>query len=188
MPAPVEQYSLGQQVEITNIGSELKKLWLRGEGAMTRASLVNLALYSEAHDALDKNTQIIAKIADNHACRAIVISADLIRVKVAPKPGSTRIVTSLGRAKSKFAPSNFPFGCKGHAPVCWPALFFRISIPICRFILGGRASCRNRWIRNCGLGSIGSFMTVPTGKISACKCAGSKLRKRRQNSASSSAI
>jgi len=76
MPAIAENYSLGQQVEITNIGSELKKLWLRGEGAMTRASLVNLALYSEAPDALDKNTQIIAKIADNHACRAIVISAD----------------------------------------------------------------------------------------------------------------
>lgn len=72
----VEQYSLGQQVEIGCVESELKRLWQQGEGAMTRASLINLAVYSEASDSLEKNTPIIAKIAENHACRAIVIAAD----------------------------------------------------------------------------------------------------------------
>src|SRR5438128_10278019 len=69
-------YSLGFQVELNKIDSELKKLWAQGEGAMTRASLVNLAVYSEAPGSLEKNTQLIAKIAENHACRAIVIGAD----------------------------------------------------------------------------------------------------------------
>src|SRR2546429_7430858 len=76
MAAIAENYSLGLQVELGKIDSELKKLWAQSEGAMTRASLVNLAVYSEAPGSLEKNTQLIAKIAENHACRAIVIGAD----------------------------------------------------------------------------------------------------------------
>ena len=76
MPAISENYSLGLQVELSKIDSELKKLWAQSEGVMTRASLVNLAVYSEAPGSLEKNTQLIAKIAENHACRAIVIGAD----------------------------------------------------------------------------------------------------------------
>src|SRR2546429_246235 len=76
MAAITENYSLGLQVELDKIDSELKKLWAESEGATTRASLVNLAVYSEAPGSLEKNTQLIAKIAENHACRAIVIGAD----------------------------------------------------------------------------------------------------------------
>jgi glucose-6-phosphate dehydrogenase assembly protein OpcA len=76
MPAIAERYSLGVSVELDKIGQELKKLWEQGEGAMTRASLVNLAVYSEEPDSLESNTQLISKIAENHACRAIVIEAD----------------------------------------------------------------------------------------------------------------
>jgi len=76
MPAIAENYSLGLQVEIGKIDKELKKLWAESEGSMTRASLINLAVYSEAPGSLEKNTQVIAKIAQNHACRAIVIGAD----------------------------------------------------------------------------------------------------------------
>src|SRR6266508_2972618 len=76
MAAVTETYSLGESVELGRIDRELKKLWEQGEGAMTRASLVNLAVYSEEPGSLEKNTQLIAKIAENHACRAIVIGAD----------------------------------------------------------------------------------------------------------------
>ena len=76
MPAITERYSLGVSVELDEIAQELKKLWEKSEGAMTRASLVNLAVYSEEPDSLEKNTQLVAKIAENHACRAIVIEAD----------------------------------------------------------------------------------------------------------------
>lgn len=76
MPATAETYSLGLQVEIGKIDKELKKLWEQGEGAMTRASLINLAIYSEAPGSLEKNTQIISQITQSHACRAIVIGAD----------------------------------------------------------------------------------------------------------------
>jgi glucose-6-phosphate dehydrogenase assembly protein OpcA len=76
MPAVTENYSLGQPVEIGRIHKELKKLWQEGESAMTRASLINLAIYSEKPDSLDRNTQMIARITENHACRALVIGAN----------------------------------------------------------------------------------------------------------------
>lgn len=43
---------------------------------MTRASLMNLAVYSEEPSSLPANTQLISKITEDHACRAIVISAN----------------------------------------------------------------------------------------------------------------
>src|SRR5438132_6479962 len=76
MPAVAETYSLGVPVDMGKVDQELKKRWQQSEGAVTRASLVNLAVYSEAPGSLEKNTQLIAKITENHACRAIVIGAD----------------------------------------------------------------------------------------------------------------
>lgn len=76
MPALSESYSLGQPVAFNEINRELKKLWQEGEGAMTRASLINLALYSEKPDSLQKNTQLVVRITENHACRALVIGAN----------------------------------------------------------------------------------------------------------------
>ena len=76
MPAATESSSLGLPVEIGKIDKELKKLWREGEGAMTRASLINLAIYSEKPGSLEKNTQLISRITENHACRALVIGVD----------------------------------------------------------------------------------------------------------------
>jgi glucose-6-phosphate dehydrogenase assembly protein OpcA len=73
---PTETYSLGQPVEIGEIDKELKKLWREGEGAMARASLINFAVYSEKAGSLEKNTQLIAKITEDRACRALVIGAN----------------------------------------------------------------------------------------------------------------
>jgi glucose-6-phosphate dehydrogenase assembly protein OpcA len=76
MPAPTETFAPGMPVEIGKIDRELKKLWAEAGGAMTRASLINLAIYSEAPGSLPQNTEIIFKITEDHACRAIVIGAN----------------------------------------------------------------------------------------------------------------
>src|SRR5947207_5559167 len=77
MPAVSEKtYSIGVPVEVAKIDHELKKLWRESEGAATRASLMNLAVYSEAPGSLNSNTQLMARITEDHACRAIVIEAD----------------------------------------------------------------------------------------------------------------
>ncbi|HEX4640648.1 MAG TPA: glucose-6-phosphate dehydrogenase assembly protein OpcA [Chthoniobacterales bacterium] len=73
---PAETFSPGISVEIGQIARELKKLWAEGAGAKTRASLINLAVYSEAPGSLPINTQIISEITADHACRAIVIGAN----------------------------------------------------------------------------------------------------------------
>ena len=76
MPATAETFSTGMPVEIGEIHRELKKLWSAEESGMSRASLINLAVYSEAPDSLGKNTAIISQLTEDHACRAIVIAAD----------------------------------------------------------------------------------------------------------------
>src|SRR5450432_2728400 len=76
MPALTENFTAGMPVEIGQIGRALKKLWDAGDGVMTRASLINLAVYSEAPDSLGTNTAMISQITEDHACRAIVIAAD----------------------------------------------------------------------------------------------------------------
>src|SRR6476469_5519533 len=76
MVAAAENVSLGVPVEIGKIDRELKKLWAEAGGAKTRASLINLAVYSEAPGSLPINTKIISEITEDHACRAIVIGAN----------------------------------------------------------------------------------------------------------------
>ncbi len=71
-----ETMSAGMPVEIGKIDRELKKLWDQSGGALTRASLINLAVYSETPDSLGKNTALISEITEDHACRAIVIAAE----------------------------------------------------------------------------------------------------------------
>lgn len=68
--------SSGIPVEIGKIDRELKKLWTDSGAAKTRASLINLAVYSEAPGSLPLNTKIISEITEDHACRAIVIGAN----------------------------------------------------------------------------------------------------------------
>jgi len=65
MPA-TEAFTAGLPVEIGQIDRELKKLWDTSGGVMTRASLINLAVYSEAPGSLGSNTAIISQITHLH--------------------------------------------------------------------------------------------------------------------------
>jgi glucose-6-phosphate dehydrogenase assembly protein OpcA len=76
MVAQSETFTPGIAVEIGKIERELKKLWQEGGEKMTRASLINLAVYSEAPDSLRINTEIVSRVTEDHACRAIVIAAN----------------------------------------------------------------------------------------------------------------
>lgn len=65
---------LGQEVPVGKIQKELKKLW-ESNDAVTKASLMNFAIYSEAPGSLEANTAMIEEITVEHACRALVIFA-----------------------------------------------------------------------------------------------------------------
>ncbi len=66
----------GLPVEIGRIEKELALLWAGTGGEKTRASLINLAIYTESAAAVARNTDHIAQIATEHACRAILIYAN----------------------------------------------------------------------------------------------------------------
>ena len=66
----------GLPVEIGRIDKELGKLWEESGDSKTRASLINLAIYTEDASAVEKATALISDIASEHAFRAILIFAN----------------------------------------------------------------------------------------------------------------
>ena len=66
----------GFPVEIGRIDKELGKLWEETGDTKTRASLINLAIYTENAGSLAENTDLISKIASQYACRALLIFAN----------------------------------------------------------------------------------------------------------------
>ncbi|MBL9183315.1 MAG: glucose-6-phosphate dehydrogenase assembly protein OpcA [Verrucomicrobiaceae bacterium] len=65
---------LGFETPINRIGRSLNQLW-EGDEAKTRASLVNLAVYTEDSATLLDANAVLEKIAAEHACRAMLILA-----------------------------------------------------------------------------------------------------------------
>lgn len=66
----------GIPVEIGRIDKQLGKLWEDSDDTKTRASLINLAIYTEDAGAVASNTALIAQIASEHACRALLVFAN----------------------------------------------------------------------------------------------------------------
>jgi glucose-6-phosphate dehydrogenase assembly protein OpcA len=66
---------LGEEVPLREIDGRLKQLWESGD-AMTRASLMNFAVYAECPDSLEKNTEVIREVTREHACRALLIAVE----------------------------------------------------------------------------------------------------------------
>jgi glucose-6-phosphate dehydrogenase assembly protein OpcA len=65
---------LGLETPISRIDRSLKQLW-EGDEAKTRASLINLAIYTEDSTALAANNDLLEHVAAEHACRALLILA-----------------------------------------------------------------------------------------------------------------
>ena len=66
----------GMPVEVAEVNRSLKVLWEQEGNVLTRASLINLAVYSEAPDALSANTQLMEQVTLEHACRIILLAAN----------------------------------------------------------------------------------------------------------------
>jgi glucose-6-phosphate dehydrogenase assembly protein OpcA len=76
MPDSITTLSQGLPVEVGKIDRALKQLWQEGEGAATRASLINFAVYCEGEETMAQTTDVISQITRDHACRAILIGLD----------------------------------------------------------------------------------------------------------------
>jgi glucose-6-phosphate dehydrogenase assembly protein OpcA len=65
---------LGLETPISRIERALKQLW-EGDEAKTRASLINLAIYTEDSSLLAADNDLLDHVAAEHACRALLILA-----------------------------------------------------------------------------------------------------------------
>ncbi len=78
MPAAILNDSdlgrLGLETPISRIDRALKQLWESDE-AKTRASLINLAIYTEDSSLLAADNDLLDHVAAEHACRALLILA-----------------------------------------------------------------------------------------------------------------
>ena len=76
MPSPTMNDSdldrLGLETPISRIDSALKQLW-DGDEAKTRASITNLAIYTEDRCQLMADNELLDHVAAQHACRALLI-------------------------------------------------------------------------------------------------------------------
>ena len=75
MVAEIPDAALGEEVPLREIDGRLKKLW-ESNKAMSRASLMNFAIYAECPDSLAKNTEVIREVTREHACRALLIAVE----------------------------------------------------------------------------------------------------------------
>ncbi|MBV8375404.1 MAG: glucose-6-phosphate dehydrogenase assembly protein OpcA [Verrucomicrobia bacterium] len=66
----------GMPVEVAEVNRSLQVLWEQEGDVLTRASLINFAVYSEAPDALSANTQLMEQVTHEHACRVILLAAN----------------------------------------------------------------------------------------------------------------
>lgn len=73
---PVEDLARGLPVDVSKIGRSLKQFWEQGGEMLTKASLINFAVYSEAQDALSSNSRLMAAITRDNACRVILLAAN----------------------------------------------------------------------------------------------------------------
>src|ERR1043166_1977765 len=153
MPAVTQTYSLGAPVQVGEIDRELKELWQESEGAATRASLINLAVYSEEPGSLKNNTQLMARITQNHACRAIVIEADCNAEADGVDAWISAHCHVSGPASKQVCSEQISFRLNGGRKTSPPTtLFFQTWIRTCRCIFGGSRNSVNRWIHSFGHG------------------------------------
>jgi glucose-6-phosphate dehydrogenase assembly protein OpcA len=73
-PADSDLDCLGLETPIGRIDRALKQLW-EGDEAKTRASLINLAIYTEDAGQLITDNSLLDHVAAQHACRALLILA-----------------------------------------------------------------------------------------------------------------
>lgn len=124
----------GLPVEIGRIDKELGKLWESGDGTKTRASLINLVIYTEDAGSLETNTGLIAAIAGKHACRAILILAD----PTAPASGARAWISAhcrfSGKGENQICSEQITFRLDGDAAAALPNIVFShldSDLPLC---------------------------------------------------------
>jgi glucose-6-phosphate dehydrogenase assembly protein OpcA len=114
----------GFPVEIGRIDKELGKLWDEVGDTKTRASLVNLAIFTEDANSVAANTELISKIASQYACRALLIFAN----PAATQPGAKAWINAhchlAGKGERQICSEQITFQLDGELVSALPNIVF----------------------------------------------------------------
>lgn len=124
----------GLPVEIGHIDRELGKLWESADETKTRASLINLVIYTEDPASIGTNTDLIASIAGKHACRAILILANPSAPESCANAWISAHCRFSGKGKNQICSEQITFRLDGDAAGALPNIVFShldSDLPLC---------------------------------------------------------
>ena len=124
----------GLPVEIGRIDKELGRLWEESGDTKTRASLINLAIYTESAESMAANTELIASIAGEHACRALLILANPAAAQDSAKAWINAHCFPAGKGDRQICSEQITFQLDGEAAMALPNLVFShldSDLPLC---------------------------------------------------------
>lgn len=124
----------GIPVEIGRIDKELGKLWAASDDTKTRASLINLVVYSEKESTLAANTTVISSIAGKHACRAILIVANPTAKESSAKAWIGAHCHLQGQGQRQICSEQITFRLDGESASALPNIVFShldSDLPLC---------------------------------------------------------
>ena len=114
----------GFPVEIGRIDKELGRLWDEVGDTKTRASLVNLAIFTENADSVAANTDLISKIASQYACRALLIFANAAAGQSGAKAWINAHCHLAGKGERQICSEQITFQLDGEMVSALPNIVF----------------------------------------------------------------
>lgn len=129
--APMEP---GIPVEIGRIDKELGKLWESSDDTKTRASLINLVVYTENEAGLAADNEVLAAVAGRHPCRAILILGNPSAPSSEAKAWISAHCHLLGKDTRQICSEQITFRLDGDAANALPNIVFShldSDLPLC---------------------------------------------------------
>ncbi|HEY5741715.1 MAG TPA: glucose-6-phosphate dehydrogenase assembly protein OpcA [Terrimicrobiaceae bacterium] len=123
-PAETPAIEPGFPVAVGQIDKKLSRLWEETGETKTRASLINLAIHTESADAVARNTDLIAKIASQYACRALLIFADPDAPQSEVKAWINAHCHLVGKGERQICSEQITFRLDGQMAAALPNIVF----------------------------------------------------------------
>ncbi len=124
----------GIPVEIGRIDKELGKLWESSDDTKTRASLINLVVYTENEASLAVDNEVLASVAGRHPCRAILILGNPSAPTSEAKAWISAHCHLLGKDTRQICSEQITFRLDGDAANALPNIVFShldSDLPLC---------------------------------------------------------
>lgn len=124
----------GIPVEIGKIDKELGKLWESTDDTKTRASLINLVVYTEKESELLLDNGVLASVAGRHPCRAILILGNPSAQVSEAKAWISAHCHLLGKDTRQICSEQITFQLNGDTATALPNIVFShldSDLPLC---------------------------------------------------------